>query len=1120
MGRNRQLFLLMICGLLMLMPVYVVQAAPLPAVTLDLPDEVFIGDSFEFSVTFENNSASDTGFGPFIDLLLPRNGADGNSGTATPDGITFISASYLDLPVNTSVFTFPVNANSNTGCVAHPYLHNADYGTVQVCGTSGDQLVVIELPFGSFTPAQPAAEITIKAQVSELADLNVPLLIRARGGFRFGQTPLDDPCCDTPVTSPEVNGSVTPTLLTIVKENNAAESEIPAGPNFPFQWTITVGIPEGQTITDLTVTDQLPPQVTYLSLISATPPLSAPPVVAGGEVSFTIASVTGIAGDEDVSITFEFTANDVLDPNSGAEQQIFNAMNAVGTWQPNDPRDAGTAGNATAYGECTAATCPGGDAPYVVSLAIQKTAAALVEPVQPGVVLEYTLDFQIADFNAFGDVILTDIISDGQHLDPTFAPRIVYTQHGATQTVNLNPANYDVLEYWTGGNPGTPAVPPAVDGDTVLVVRLSDQTGEPMLGGCVPPAGTANPDCGAFNQGATTGSLIYRTIVLDEFVDNFPSGDASVDHGDLLNNAVVIDGRNLNPGDFTPGGFARVIDDSTDQITITRGELTKTVFAVNGTACGACADVEVAAGDTVTYRLQQELPSSDFEDFRLVDYLPLPVYNAAEITQFDYTIDNVIPPAGTAKFYSGDTLYNLMQLVRPGSPQYPVIQIDNAANSITFNYGAEFDDPLNRPSMIDLLFTVTVTDQPFADGLLLTNMLQSQEESTNAGDNTAETVTQVKVNAPLLLLTKGVVATSNPDGQFSPVNPGPVSFNPPGSNTPFNTAINSTSLAAAPINSNISNVQIGDVLTFAIVIENQGNSPAGTFDIVIRDTLSPGFGIPDNGLNLRAQLGNGVPVGFTPLGGNNSDHDLFDQGIELIDPGVNGVCGPYSDNSGLNIVIITYDLEITSLTDSVLTNTASITNYSSEEGGTDFTGDQDLYDTAEVQLVGGGGGGDGETGLITKTVDKPFAQPGERVTWTIEVLNTSPATLNDVVVADTLPAEFELISGITTRGTVTLSGQSYSFNIGSLAPNESARITIISRIRATTPTPYVLVNTAVLLVNGHAVDQAEASVVSAQTMPATGEASMSQLRPALALVGIALVLMMGVIFRVRYIERG
>ncbi|MBC8171002.1 MAG: DUF11 domain-containing protein [Anaerolineae bacterium] len=156
--------------------------------------------------------------------------------------------------------------------------------------------------------------------------------------------------------------------------------------------------------------------------------------------------------------------------------------------------------------------------------------------------------------------------------------------------------------------------------------------------------------------------------------------------------------------------------------------------------------------------------------------------------------------------------------------------------------------------------------------------------------------------------------------------------------------------------------------------------------------------------------------------------------------------------------------------------------------------------------------------MITKTVDKPFAQPGERVTWTIEVLNTSPAPLSDVVVADTLPAELEPISAVTTRGTVTLSNQNYSFNIGSLAPNESVRITIISRIRAAVQPPYVLVNTAVLLVAGNAIDQAEASVVSAQTLPATGEALLSTVRPALLLATISLGVMAGVIFRVRYIE--
>lgn len=1097
--RKALLMLLVLVGLL---PFSSVSAAPIPDVQLDVPASVFIGDLLEFTVTFQNNAANDIGYGPFIDLWLPRNGADGAAGTDTPDGITFVSATYLDFPVNSTVLTFPASSGSIIGCVAHPYLRDEDYQPIQVCGTTGDQLVVLELPFGSFAPTQPPVEIVVTANVSDLADLNFPLNIRARGGFRFGQTPVDDPCCDLPIISPEVNATVTPTLLTIAKSNDAPESEIPTGHNFPHRWTITVGVPTGQTITNLDVTDTLPPNVTYVDVVSAVPALSGAPIVNGNTVTFTVASVTGVAGDEDVRIEFEFFAEDVLNPTTGEQEQIYNSVEAVGDWQPNDPRDQGTENNAVAFGECTASSCPGGDAPYLLSLAAQKSVNPLNQPVGAGSTLEYTINFQLSDYYAFADVELTDIISDGQHLDATFQPILSYTQHGATTSTPVNAANLDVLEYWTGGNPGIPANPPAVNGDTVLVLRLSDEVGEPMLGGCIPAGGTADPDCAGFNGGPTTGSLTYRTIVLDQFTDNFPSGDPSVDHGDILSNQLTLAGQLLNPGDFSPNGYAQTNNGSESDIEISRGELTKAIFAVNGTACGACTDVEVSAGDTVTYRITQEMPTSDFETFRLVDYLPLPIYNASEITTFNYTIDATIPPAGSAKLFTNDTLYNLMQAVRPGSPQFPVIQVDPVANSVAFSYGDEFDDPQNRASLIDLLFTVTVTNQPFADGLLLTNIVQSQEESTNAGDNSAETIAQLQVTAPLLLLTKGVVATSNPDGQFSPANAAPVTFNPPGSADAFTEIINSLGLDATTINSNLSGAQAGDIVTFAIVIENVGSNPEGAFDIIIQDILAAGFAIPAGGLNLQVQLGNGVTVSYTALGATGTDTDLFDQGIELIDPGVNGVCGPYSDDSGLNIIVITYDLQITALTDQILQNTAGITNYAASEGGFDYTGNQSVQDTATV-TIGAGGTVGGETGtasgLITKSVDLPFAQPGELVTWTIEVWNNSGAALNDVTVTDTLLSELEPINAVTTRGSVSLVGQTYAFSIGTLAPDERVRLTIVSRIRSTVNPPYVIVNGAVLAAGGQVLQQAEATVLSASTMPSTGESWLGGLRDVLLL---------------------
>lgn len=109
---------------------------------------------------------------------------------------------------------------------------------MQVCGTPGDPLVVIQLPFGSFTPAQPPAAVTINAHMSNLADLGAPLTIRSRGGFQFGNDALDNPCCDPSIVSPAgVNSAawtgspVTPTLISLVKTYLGREDETATGPN-------------------------------------------------------------------------------------------------------------------------------------------------------------------------------------------------------------------------------------------------------------------------------------------------------------------------------------------------------------------------------------------------------------------------------------------------------------------------------------------------------------------------------------------------------------------------------------------------------------------------------------------------------------------------------------------------------------------------------------------------------------------------------------------------------------------------------------------------------------------------------------------------------------------------
>ncbi len=78
-----------------------------------------------------------------------------------------------------------------------------------------------------------------------------------------------------------------------------------------------------------------------------------------------------------------------------------------------------------------------------------------------------------------------------------------------------------------------------------------------------------------------------------------------------------------------------------------------------------------------------------------------------------------------------------------------------------------------------------------------------------------------------------------------------VTFNPPGSNPSWSGLVNSSGLAAQPIDSDLAGVDAGDLATFALVIENQGSSPHGAFDIRLRDLLAPGYVIPST--RRRAQ---------------------------------------------------------------------------------------------------------------------------------------------------------------------------------------------------------------------------------------------------------------------------
>ena len=955
-------------------------SAPLATVSLGMPSNLMVGQDFSFTATFDNTDADEVGYGPFIDLVFPVTGADG-AGVGVDDGINFVSATFLGASVVTQVNTFGT-ANTN-GCsgglgpVTHPYAITLTTGAPHiVCGVPGDKLVSILLPFGSFTPDQPAAVVTVNATLSDLADLNTPLSVRARGGYQYGATPTNDWCCGDATIVSHGNPStawpgspVSPKLVTLTKTYNGPEDETATGPNYPRQYTLTVDIAEGQPVTGLTITDNLPVNMQFVSVDSTTPsascmePSTSTP---GGTLTCTWGgTVTGGAGTSDATLIFSFfiPLNDsgalpVIDAISGDDVTSLNTSTTTGSWDPLDSRDP-----LTPFTE--GGVCPTGCHTLTdKSIAIQKSVVNLIDTgasgYSPGDTLEYTLEIQVSDFFSFQDVVVTDVLSDGQRI--TGAPTLQVNGNNLDLSqANFNAANF-TIDNSQIGNSGPNPPSDGTDGSQTIILRVSDEmvtraiSGK-LIGGCVPVAGTGGsaPSCGAYNNGATTATITLRAVIQDEFTDTYPSGDESVDHGDHLDNAVSVVGDLLSvTNNATVTGQAEA-DTSGSSVTVAFGDLAKTVYAVNNVVCTPCVDeitnVGVNPGDTVTFRLRYTQPSSDFEATVLTDYLPLPLFYADDPDANGtagpaWSQGGSIPPAsGFWNYGPADTFHS-----KPGASA-PGVASDAVNNTVAFSY-PQYDDPTNSTSEIDLLFTVTVSDDPFADGLYLTNQANSSEGTTNSGDQVLDTILQIRINEPLLIPTKSAVSTDSAATgiAFTPAIGAPIVFDIPGTvdGTPdwSGGVINSQYLTSNSINANLNGIDGGDRIKFAIVIENRGGGVDGAFDIAIKDAKPAQLVIPASGLNLEVFLGDGTPISFADLGGG-----LFGSGIQLVDPGVPaaGACQAHHDTNGQNVIIITYDLQLdpAGVTSTNITNTTTLLSYSSAEGGPNFI-PSGISDTATI----------------------------------------------------------------------------------------------------------------------------------------------------------------------------
>jgi large repetitive protein len=875
-----------------------------------------LGEQAQLTITFDNvpdgSPGGDVGYSPYVDLVLPLNGADGSGPGSLPpfenDGVGFVSASFLGTPLASTVIEFDAS-----GQATHPFARDAT-GNLRVVSAAdygaqpGDQLVVLRLPFGSFVPSQPAAEILVTVQVSPLADLNAPLPVTAVGGFAFGRDSLDNPIADAPVLGAPATAQITPTLLTVAKSFNGDELETATGPSFPNSYTITLDLAPGQTISNASILDALPNGIVLIGapILSGAPGTAVYDPLAHTVLVTLDGDVTGGAGPE-ATVTVNFyvaetltpgePATPVLDSVSGAPRTIENDVSAEATWTPLDPRDPTIT---------VVVDPPGPEAVFTArSIATQKTQAIISDLNAPGLgpgdTLEYAIDIQVSDYFQFRNLVLDDLLSDGQAYVAGSARIEVVEAGQSAGSGGFDAQNISVVRDPTTGRTG-------------FRFAISDQ----LVANGAPDGVLTGGDGGL---GPTTLRIVYQAVVERFFLRD---GEA-VGQGDTLSNTATISAEVVDANGVPTGGTPG--DGTASSGTIATGGVTKTVYALNGVA-PAPGPLQIAAGDLITFRLTYEMPQTLTNELRLTDFLPLPVFDVDTFTlTLDNTVSGVAPPENVAKW--GPLAGGFSALVT--NPSQVELLKDSVANSLTFVF-RDLSPAVPVATTADILFTVKVVDRPFGDGLLLTNQVAATEISTTGTTTSSQAITQVTLTEPVLQLTKGIVATDSPQGDFTPGAVGPVGVTPPGSaGFRFTGPINSANLALAPVDSDLSDVDSGDRVTFAIVIENIGRGRNGAFDIFVRDTLPQGYRIPATGENLQITDGAGNPITGATAGG------LFSGGILITDPpgAGQGALAPFSPDSGANILVITYDLEITETPQprSQITNVATIANYSAIEGG-------------------------------------------------------------------------------------------------------------------------------------------------------------------------------------------
>ncbi len=984
-----------------------------PEVSIESPGTVLLGETETVDVGINNTDTDLIGFDPIIEFIipaLPDDGLDGIFPDAPTLALSIEQASYLGNPVYAQFVGY---FDEETGTLINPITQEV------VTGAPRSGLYILHYPLSSIAPNQPVPVISVEVRSHALAPIEAST-ISAKGIFNFGNDPSGQ---SAPIYGEKNTVSMTPSLLKLNKTVSYAEAETATGPSFPGTWKLIGNVAREASLQEVSFSDDLPNnfQVTSATIIRP----------ANGEINL-IDSNQGqslYASWDNVSGSDTHSQSEILIEVSGYVPE-HNYVNKKVLSKKTGENRAENSFTGTFRFERIGIEPEGGlnitgNSNTLVldtlSLAIQKNSSIVSDTLPYGMspedTVEFSLNLQVSDFKEIKQITINngettaaglesqgDILGDALSFDSSYTPTYSASMGGTTASGTFNSDNFSVTANPTGFITGTSRI--SFD----LSQQLMDD-GHFDSDGILTGAQLLETP---FSTG-TTAQIRYHATV-DESFDSPESGDDSVDITDWVHNDVDAVGYDLV-------NQIKVGDESTESLQMQFLNVTHTIeriTSVEGIVIDNPTETPyVSPGDQVTFSIRFSIPTGDIEDLILKDFFPYSLFDINDVNGDGSSGDTPwFNPVTKAYPDIGEITYGPSDEYEAAYPAYnaPVFSYSVTNNSVEFDYGS-FDSPVisdtDNDAIYDFEFRATLVagmdDLP--DGFKLTSLVQLTHGSTNAGNQDRRAYTGLFFSKSVPVLSKGVVASSNPNATISPA---------PTSN--FENA-GSTGV--------LTNAHAGDLVTFAITLQNTGSDPIT--HLVLKDVLPPEF-VSEQTRIVSLNRADGTPLLSIPaidtLAGTSDEYALFGEGLSL-DSSVSGnyLLGGTSEGAPYGSESLVLIIE-TPISDTVspnlqFENTATALlwhdNNIPADGPFSEVSASTTVRTKTIEinksLTSGLYGDDSSTQAIEvngESVDR--ATIGEIVTYDIEI-EVPQGTASNAILTDTLPngLEFIDVSGTKAR---------------------------------------------------------------------------------------------------------